>query len=103
MFRTFFTLAGAGSHIHMPGMVNSAYSLNDFPSAQSQTNFGYEAEHKKLVSFTFRLASQSLYYGTPKFLIDFPMPCITFRGLLCVLLFYVLHDWIINHLASFPE
>ncbi|RWV88832.1 hypothetical protein GW17_00049053, partial [Ensete ventricosum] len=35
MFRTFFTLAGAGSHIHMPGMVNSAYSLNDFPSAQS--------------------------------------------------------------------
>ncbi|URE38138.1 hypothetical protein MUK42_06314 [Musa troglodytarum] len=45
--------AGAGSHIHMPGMVNSAYSLNDFPSAQSQTNFGYEAEHKKLNNSTY--------------------------------------------------
>ncbi|XP_064981358.1 uncharacterized protein LOC103997629 isoform X4 [Musa acuminata AAA Group] len=48
-----FSDSGAGSHIHMPGMVNSAYSLNDFPSAQSQTNFGYEAKHKILYKLAF--------------------------------------------------
>ncbi|XP_064981355.1 RNA-binding protein L isoform X1 [Musa acuminata AAA Group] len=51
--RGFSDSAGAGSHIHMPGMVNSAYSLNDFPSAQSQTNFGYEAKHKMLNNSTY--------------------------------------------------
>ncbi|XP_008778277.1 U2 small nuclear ribonucleoprotein B'' isoform X2 [Phoenix dactylifera] len=37
-----FPDSGVGSNIHMPGMGNSAYSLNGYPSTQSHTNYDYD-------------------------------------------------------------
>ncbi|WOL04969.1 U2 small nuclear ribonucleoprotein B''-like isoform X2 [Canna indica] len=54
-----FSDSGAGSNTHMPGMVNSAYSLNGYPPTQRQTNFGYEEEHSKLISTSITYASQN--------------------------------------------
>ncbi|OAY63888.1 RNA-binding protein with multiple splicing 2, partial [Ananas comosus] len=40
--------SGAGSNIHMPGMGNSAYSLNGYPSTQSRGIFGQESDDRDL-------------------------------------------------------
>ncbi|KAJ6793112.1 putative U2 small nuclear ribonucleoprotein B'' [Iris pallida] len=48
-----FLDSGFGSNIHMPGMGNSAYSTNVYPSAQSNAIYDYEAaEPDKLSNST---------------------------------------------------